>query len=181
MIAIETQYVLPSYRKSWSTNPLVILDLTSVLSLKVISDFQGQSYIKHAISGLLLRNRNIETQYVLPSYSKSWSGNPLMILDLTSDLSFKVNSDFRGQSYIKHAISALSLPIETQYILPLYRKSWSRNPLLILDLTCDLSFKVIGDFQGQSYTKHVISVLLLPVETQYVLPSYRKHGQGIHW
>ena len=51
-----------------------------------------------------------------------------MILDLTSDLSFKVNSDFQGQSYIKHAISALSLPIETQYVLPLNRKSWSGNP-----------------------------------------------------
>ena len=39
------------------------------------------------------------------------------------------------------------------------------NPLAILDLTSDLSFKVIGDFQGQSYTKHAISALLLPIET----------------
>ena len=92
------------------------------------------------------------------------------MLDLTSVLSFKVIGDFQGQSYAKHAVSALLLPIETQYILPSYMKSWSRNPLVILDLTCDLSFKVIGDFQGQSFTKHAISVLLLPVDTQYVLP-----------
>ena len=91
-----------------------------------------------------------------------------MILDLTSDLLFKVIIDFQGQSYIKQAISALSLPIETQYVLPSYRKSWPMNQLVILDLTSDLSLKVIGDFQGQSYTKHAISALLLPVETRYV-------------
>ena len=96
-----------------------------------------------------------------------------MILDLTSEPLFKVIGDFQGQSYTKNAISALSWPVDTQYILPSYRKSWSRNPLVILDLTCDLSFKIISDFQGQSYTKHVISALLLPVETQYVLTSYR--------
>ena len=114
------------------------------------------------------------TQYVLSSYRKSWSKNPLVILDLTSDLLFKVIGDFQGQSYIKHAISALLLPVDTQYVLPSYRKSWSRNPLVILDLTCDLLFEVIGDFQGQSYTKQGQSytkhALLLPVETQYVLP-----------
>ena len=91
------------------------------------------------------------------------------MLDLTSVLSFKVICDFEGQSYTKHAMSALLLPIETQYVLPSYRKSWSRNQLVILDLTSDLLFKVIGDFQGpnqgQSATKHAISALLLPVET----------------
>ena len=85
-----------------------------------------------------------------------------MILDLTSNLSFKVIVDFQGQSYAKHTVSALLLPVETQYVLPLYRKSWSRNPLVILDLTCDLSFKVIGAFQDQFYIKHAISALLLP-------------------
>ena len=105
-----------------------MLDLTSVLSFKVIGDFQGQSYAKHAVSALLLP---LKTQYVLPSYRKSWSMNPLAILDLTSDLSFKVIGDFQGQSYTKHAISALSLPVETQYVLPSYSKSWSRNPLVI--------------------------------------------------
>ena len=69
-----------------------------------------------------------------------------MILDLTSDLSFKVIGDFQGQSSTKHAISALLLPVETKYVLPSYRKSLSRNPLVILVLTSDLSFKVIGDF-----------------------------------
>ena len=103
--------------------------------------------------------------YYHHNYRKSWSRNPLVILDLTFDLLFKVIGDFRGQSYAKHAVSALLLPVETQYVLPSYRKSWSRNPLVILDLTCDLSFKVIGDFQGQSYTKHAISALLLHVET----------------
>ena len=91
-----------------------------------------------------------------------------MILDLTCDLSFKVIGDFHGQSYTKHAISALLLPVETQYVLPSYRKSWSRNPLVILDLTSDILFKVIGDFQGQTYSNHAISPLLLPVYTQCV-------------
>ena len=93
-----------------------------------------------------------------------------MLLDFTSDLSFKVICEFQGQSYTKYAISALLLPVETQYVLPSYRKSWPRNTLVILDLTCDLSFKVISDFKGQSYAKHAVSALLLPVETQYVLP-----------
>ena len=146
--------------KSWSKNPLVILNLTSDLSFKVISDFQGQSYTQHAISALLLP---IET-----SYRKSWVRNLLVMLDLTSALSFKVISDFQGQSYIKHAKSALLLPAEAQYVLPSYRKSWPRNPLVILDLTYDLSIKVICDFQGQTYTNHAISPLLLPVESQYV-------------
>ena len=86
------------------------------------------------------------------------------MLDLTSVLSFKVIGDFQGQSYIKHAISALSSPIETQYVLP-------SDTLVILDLTSDLLFKVIGHFQGQSYTKHAISALLLPVETSQVSSS----------
>ena len=106
---------------------------------------QGQPYAKHAVSALLLP---VETQYVLPSYRKSWSRNPPVILDLTCDLSFKVICDFLGQSYTKPAISALLLPVETQYVLPSYMKSWPRNPLVILVLTSDLSFKVIGDFQG---------------------------------
>jgi len=88
----------------------------------------------------------------------------MVMVDLTCDLSFKVIVDFQGQSYTKHAISALLLPVETQYVLPSYRKSWSGNLIVILDLTSDLLFKVIGDFQGQSYTKHAISALLLPVE-----------------
>ena len=89
-----------------------------------------------------------------------------MILELTSDLSFKVIGDFHGQSYTKHAISALLLPVETQYVLPSYKKSWPRNPQVILNLSFDLSFKVIGDFQGQSYTKQAISALLLHIKTQ---------------
>ena len=137
----------------------------------VIGDFQGQSYTKHAISALSL---HVETQYVIPSYRKSWTRNPLVILDLTSALSFKVIGDFQGQSYTKHAISDLLLPVETQYVLPSYRQSWSMNPLVLLDLTSDLSFKVISEFQGQSYTKHAISALSLPVEMQYVLPSHKK-------
>ena len=74
--------VLPSYWKSWSSNPLMILVLTYDISFKVICDFQGQSYIKHAISALLLP----ETQYVLPSYGKAWSRNPLTLLVLTYDI-----------------------------------------------------------------------------------------------
>ena len=108
------------------------------------------------MSGLLL---HVETQYVLPSYRKSWLRNLLVMLDLTSVLLFKVISDFQGQSYAKHAVSALLLPVETQYVLPSYRKSWSRNPLVILDLTSDFLFKVIGDFQGKSYINHAIYLL----------------------
>ena len=111
----------------------------------------------------------VETQYVLPSYMKSWSMNPLVLLDLTSDLSFKVICDFQGQPYTKSAISALLLPVETKYVLPSYRKSRSRNLRMILELIFDLSFKVIGHFHGQSYTKHAISALLL-------FPSFFKEG-----
>ena len=77
-----------------------------------------------------------------------------MILDLTYNLSFKVISDllfrvicdFQGQTYTKHAISALPLPVEMQYVLRSHMKSWSRNPLVILVFIYDLSFKVISDF-----------------------------------
>ena len=96
------------------------------------------------------------------------------MLDFTSVLLFRVIGDFQGQSYAKHAVSALLLPVETQYVLPSYRKSWSGNPLVMLDLTCDFSFKVIGDFHGKYYTNHAKSALLLPVETHYVLPSFSK-------
>ena len=94
--------------------------------------------------------------------------NPLAILDLTSDRAFKVIGDFQGQSYPKHAISALFLPVETHYVLPSYRKSWSRNPLMILVLAYDLSSKVICEFQGQTYANQALSPLLWPVEIQYV-------------
>ena len=69
------------------------------------------------------------------------------MLNLTSVLPFKVIGDFQGQSYTKLAMSAFLVPVETQYVLPSYRKSWPRNPLEILDLTWDLSFKVIGQFE----------------------------------
>ena len=72
--------------------------------------------------------------YLLLEKCKSYPlRNPLVILDLTSDLSFKVIGDFQGQSYTKHATPGLLLPAETQYVLPSYRTSWSRNPLVILD------------------------------------------------
>ena len=106
------------------------------------------------------------------SNMKSWSRNPLVRLDLSSGLSFKIIGDFQSQSYTKHAISALSLLVETQYVLPSYRKSWPWNPLMILFLTYHLSFDVICDFQGHTYTNHAISPLLLSVDIQYVLPSY---------
>ena len=38
----------------------------------------------------------------------------------------------------------------------------------MLVLTCDLSFKVICDFQGQTYANHALSPLLWPVENQYM-------------
>ena len=44
-----------------------------------------------------------------------------------------------------------------QYILPLYKKSLSKNQLLILVLTYDL---FICDFQSQTYTKHATSPAL---------------------
>ena len=87
-----------------------------------------------------------------------------MILVLPYDLSFMVICEFQGQTYTNHAISPILLSVMIEYVLPSYSKSWSRNPLVMLDLTCDLSFKVIGDFQGQSYTKHARSALLLTVD-----------------
>ena len=71
------------------------------------------------------------------------------MLVLTYDLSFKVVCDFQGQTYANHALSPLLWHVEVQYVLPSYRKSWSRSPLAILMLTYDLSFKVICDFEGQ--------------------------------
>ena len=100
----------------------------------------------------------------MTSNRKLGSRNPVVVLVLTYDLSFKVICDFEGQIYTNHAISPLILHVEMQYVLPAYRKSWSRNPLVILVLTYDLSFKVICDFEGQTYTNHAISPLLLHVE-----------------
>ena len=110
----------------------MLIVLTYDLSFKVICDFQGQTYTNHAISPLLLA---VEIQYVLPSYRKSLSRNPLILLVLTHYISFKVTCDLQGQTSTNHAISPLLLHIEMQYILPAYRKSWSRNLLVILVLT----------------------------------------------
>ena len=95
--------------------------------------------------------------FVLTSNRKSRSRNTLVISVLTYDLSFKVICDSQGQTYTNHAISPLLLPVEIQYVLPSYRKSQSRNPLILLVLTYDLSFKVICVFQGEMYTNHAIS------------------------
>ena len=143
----------------------MILVLTYDSSFKVICDFRGHTYTNHSISPLLL---SVEIQYVLPLYRKSWPRNPLKILDLTYGLSFKVIWDVQGHTYTNHAISPLFLSVEIQYVTPSYRKPWPRNPLVILDLTYDLSFKVICDFQGQTYTNHAISRMLVLVEIQYV-------------
>ena len=112
----------------------------------------------------------IEVWFVLTSNRKSWSNNLMVMLDLTYDLSFKVICNFNDQTYANHALSPLLWHIEIQYVLPSYRKSWSRNPLVMLDLTYDLSFKVICDFQDQTYAIHALSPLLWPVEIQCVLP-----------
>ena len=90
------------------------------------------------------------------------------MLVLTYDISFKVVCDFQGQTYANHALSPLLWPVEIQYVEPSYRKSWSRNLLVMLVLTYDLSFKVICDFQVQTYANHALSPLLWPVEIQYV-------------
>ena len=60
------------------------------------------------------------------------------MLVLTYDLLFKVICDFQGQTYANHALSPLLWPVEIQYVLPSYIKSWSMNPLVILVLTYDL-------------------------------------------
>ena len=85
------------------------------------------------------------------------SRNPLILLVLTYDLSFKVICDFQGQTYTNHAISPLLVPVEIQYVRPSCRKSWSKNPLMLLFLTYDLLFKVICDFEDQIQTTHAIS------------------------
>ena len=43
---------------------------------------------------------------------------------------------------------------------------------MTLVLTYDISFKVICDFEGETYANQAISPLLLHVEMQYVLPAY---------
>ena len=40
--------------------------------------------------------------------------------------------------------------------------------MVVLDLPYGLSFKVIYDFEGRTYTIHAISPLLLQIEMQYV-------------
>ena len=118
-----------------------------VRMMHVILDFQNSqrwptgghfpNYGKCLITPLICE---LEGWFVLTSCSR----NPLVILVLTYDLSFKVICDFEDQTYTNHAISPLLLPVEIQYVLPSYRKSLSRNPLIVLVFTYDLSFKVIG-------------------------------------
>ena len=83
----------------------------------------------------------------------------MVVLDLPYSLSFKVIYEFEGRTYTNHDTSPLLLHVEMQYVLPAYGKSWSQNPLVTLVLTCDLSFKVICNFEGQTYTNHAISSL----------------------
>ena len=110
----------------------------------------------------------IEVWIVMTSNRKSWSKNLMVMLDLTYDLSFKVICNFNDQTYANHALSPLLWHIEIQYVLPSYRKSLSRNPLVMLDLTYDILFNVICDFPGQTYENHALSPLSWPVEIQYV-------------
>ena len=79
----------------------------------------------------------------------------MVILVLTSDLSFKAIGDFQGQSYVKHAISALLLPVKTQYVLPSYRKSWQYK-----ESTGDIRsyIQVICDFKGTNHQSMFISI-----------------------
>ena len=112
---------------------------------------------------LIFFNNANEKQAIFPyQYRKSWSRNPLVILDLSYDLSFKVICDFEGQIYRNHAISSLLLHVEVWVVMFAYRKSYIRNPMVVLDLSYDLSFKVIYDSEGQIYTNHAISSLLWP-------------------
>ncbi len=86
----------------------------------------------------------------MTSNRKSWSRNPLVILFLTYDLSFKIIS---GQTYTNHALSPLLLLVEIQYVLLAHWKSCSMNPPAILVFTYDLSFKVICDLKKSYFFK----------------------------
>ena len=103
------------------------------------------------------------------------------MLVLTYDLSLKVICDFQVQTYANHALSPLLWHVEIQYVEPSYRKSWSRNLLVMLVLNYDLSFKVICDFQVQTCANHALCPLLWPVEIQYVEPRIRNPGPIIFW
>ena len=90
-----------------------------------------------------------------------------MTLVLTCKLSFKVICNFEDQTYTNHAISSLYLHVEFLVVMFAHRKSYAGNPMVVFDLSYDLTFTVISDFLGRTYTIHAISPLLLQVE-QYV-------------
>ena len=95
---------------------------------------EGQIYTNHAISSLLF---HVQVWVVMFAHRKSYTGNPMVVLDLSYDLLFKVICDLQGQIYANHALSLLLWPVEIQFVLPSYRTSWSMNPLAILVLTYD--------------------------------------------
>ena len=83
-------------------------------------------------------------------------------------LNNSINMRVRGLVCI--AISPLLLPVETQYVLPSYRKSLSRNPLMLLVLAYDLLIKVIFDLIiiyyaiFQKYRDYIKESCILPEE-----------------
>ena len=82
----------------------------------------------------------------------------MVTLVLTYDLSFKVICDFEGETYTNQAISLL-LHVEFWVVMFAHRKSYAGNPMVVLHLSYNLSFKVIYDFEGRTYTIHAISPL----------------------
>ena len=84
------------------------------------------------------------------AHRKSYAGNPpMVVLDLSYYLSFKVICDFEGQTCTNHAISLL-LHLEVWVGMFAHRKSYAGKPMVVLDLSYDISFKVICDFEGQA-------------------------------
>ena len=135
-----------AHRKSYAGNPMVVLDLSYNLSFKVIYDFVGQIYTNHAVSSLSL---HVEFGDVMFVYRNSYTRNLMVVLVLTYDLSFKVICDSEGHIYTNHAISSLLFHVEVWVVMFAYRKPYIRNLMVVLDLSYDLSFKVICDFEGQ--------------------------------
>ena len=95
-------------------------------------------------------------KYVIPCYMRMMP----VILDFPNLKDGRLAAIFRIIEMLNNLLNICELDV--WFVLTSNRKSWSwsRNPLVLLDLTSDLLVKVICDFQGQPYTKSAISALL---------------------
>ena len=84
------------------------------------------------------------------------SRNPLIVLDLVYDLSFKVNLKVKGDFFENYGISPNLFKLQLWTALDTYRKVGSMNPCVISVMTYDLPFKVNLKVNGIIHEKHAI-------------------------